>query len=230
MQTAGGTTLSEDTHSDTAEADAQEQEDRTPSPDDRTPKRRPGLMLACYLIAAAAIGLDQITKALAVERLDPDEPIRILGGLVYLSLTWNPGAAFSIATDYTWILAIIATCVVAFLIVLARKIVYPAWAVAIGLVLGGAAGNLVDRVLREPSDPSTWFDGGLRHFFTESGIGTGHVVDFISVFQPHGQAFPIFNLADSSLVCGVALIILLELTGRGFSPAARGHTTEEGER
>ena len=177
--------------------------------------------MAAYLIAAAAIALDQFTKILAVDRLDPAEPVRILGGLVHLSLTRNPGAAFSIATDYTWILAIIASVVVVFLILLARKIVYPMWAVAIGLVLGGAAGNLVDRVLRAPSVPSQWFDGGLSGFFTDSGIGLGHVVDFISVFEPHGRAFPIFNLADSALVCGVILIVALELTGRGFSPAAR---------
>ena len=160
-------------------------------------------MLAAYLIAAFAIGLDQFTKTLAVNGLDRSDPERLFGGLVYLSLTRNPGAAFSIATDYTWILAIIAACVVVFLIYLARKIVYPSWAIAIGLVLGGAAGNLIDRVFREP------------------GMGLGHVVDFISVFQPFGRAFPIFNLADSALVCGVILIVLLELTGRGFSPAAR---------
>lgn len=206
MQTAGGETLSEDTQPETAgpndQADAGE-------PQDTAPRRRPGLVLACYLIAAVAITLDQITKALALDRLDPDEPVRILGGLVYLDLTWNSGAAFSMFTDYTWALAIVAGCVVVFLIFLARKIVYPSWTIAIGLVLGGASGNLIDRLFQEP------------------GVGRGHVIDFISVFRPDAQAFPIFNFADSALVCGVILIVLLELTGRGFSPEARAADREK---
>lgn len=160
-------------------------------------------MIAALLIAAFAIGLDQWTKNLAEANLDPADPVRILGGLVYLDLTWNSGAAFSLGTDYTWIFTIIASAVVVFLIGLSTRIAYPVWAVAIGLVLGGAAGNLVDRYFREP------------------GFAHGHVVDFISVFKPDAQAFPIFNIADSALCCGVVLIVLLELTGRGFSPASR---------
>lgn len=206
-----------------------ERDDDTPEPAEGAPARRPGLMLAAYLIAAFAIALDQVTKALAIANLDPTEPVRLFGGLVYLSLTRNPGAAFSIATDYTWVLAIVATAVVVFLVFLARRIVYPMWAVALGLVLGGAAGNLVDRVVRDPSEPSHWFDGGLSGFFTDSGIGLGHVIDFISVFKPFGQAFAIFNLADSALVCGVILIVALELTGHGFSPASRRAAEPKGE-
>lgn len=149
------------------------------------------------------IGLDQWTKALAEANLDPREPVRILGGLVHLSLTWNSGAAFSLGTGYTWIFTTVASAVVIFLIFLSGRIRYPMWAVAIGLVLGGAAGNLVDRIFREP------------------GFARGHVVDFISVFKPFGEAFPIFNIADSALCCGVVLIVLLELTGHGFSPESR---------
>lgn len=166
-------------------------------------------MIAALLIAAFAIGLDQWTKLLAEANLDPQEPVRTLGGLVYLSLTWNSGAAFSLGTDYTWIFTIIASAVVVFLIVLSRRIVYPAWSIAIGLVLGGAAGNLVDRYFREP------------------GFAHGHVVDFISVFKPFAEVFPIFNIADSALCCGVVLIVLLELTGHGFSPESRGPAKKE---
>ncbi|THV28499.1 signal peptidase II [Glycomyces paridis] len=169
-------------------------------------------MLTCLLIAAGAIGLDQWTKNLAEANLDPAEPVRILGGLVYLSLTWNSGAAFSIGTGKTWIFTIVASCVVLFLIWLSTRIRYPMWALALGLVLGGAAGNLLDRLLRSPSDI-----GDL----TNGSFGQGHVVDFISVFKPHAQAFPIFNIADSALCCGVVLIVLLELTGHGFSPESR---------
>jgi signal peptidase II len=210
LQTAGGATLSEDTQPEAADG---------PGPDETAPKpqaaaakpnrRRPGLTLAALLIAAFAVGLDQWTKFLAEANLDPREPVRILGGLVHLSLTWNSGAAFSLGTGYTWIFTIVASAVVVFLIVLSRKIAYPAWAVAIGLVLGGAAGNLVDRYFREP------------------GFAHGHVVDFISVFKPYGEAFPIFNIADSALCCGVALIVLLELTGHGFSPESRRNDDHE---
>ena len=70
------------------------------------------------------------------------------------------------------------------------------WAISLGLVLGGALGNLIDRIFRAP---------GPFH---------GHVVDMISLFGPYGEYFPVFNLADSSLVCGVVLAVLLELTGR----------------
>ncbi|MFC3495192.1 signal peptidase II [Glycomyces rhizosphaerae] len=206
MQTAGGATLSEDTQPGTAPADGPGT-DETTTPENPAP--RPGLMIAALLIAAFAIGLDQWTKFLAVANLDPQEPVRILGGLVYLSLTKNSGAAFSLGTGYTWIFTIIASAVVVFLIVLSRKIVYPAWSIAIGLVLGGAAGNLVDRYFREP------------------GFAHGHVIDFISVFRPFAEVFPIFNIADSALCCGVVLIVLLELTGHGFSPESRNGAKQQ---
>lgn len=184
-----------------------------PGTDEKTtpekPARKPGLMIAALLIAAFAIGLDQWTKFLAVANLDPREPVRILGGLVYLSLTKNSGAAFSLGTGYTWIFTIIASAVVVFLIVLSRRIVYPAWSIAIGLVLGGAAGNLIDRYFREP------------------GFAHGHVIDFISVFRPFAEVFPIFNIADSALCCGVVLIVLLELTGHGFSPESRNGAKQQ---
>lgn len=206
MQTAGGATLSEDTQPETAAADGPGT-DETTTPE--KPARKPGLMIAALLIAAFAIGLDQWTKFLAVANLDPQEPVRILGGLVYLSLTKNSGAAFSLGTGYTWIFTIIASAVVVFLIVLSRKIVYPAWSIAIGLVLGGAAGNLIDRYFREP------------------GFAHGHVIDFISVFRPFAEVFPIFNIADSALCCGVVLIVLLELTGHGFSPESRNGAKQQ---
>jgi signal peptidase II len=207
LQTAGGATLSEDTPETTDVAGTDE---TTPGTPERPARRRPALTIAALLIAAFAIGLDQWTKALAEANLDPQEPVRILGGLVYLSLTWNSGAAFSLGTGYTWIFTIVASAVVVFLIFLSRKIVYPSWSIAIGLVLGGAAGNLIDRYFREPA------------------FARGHVVDFVSVFAPHAEVFPIFNIADSALCCGVVLIVLLELTGRGFSPESRKAEQREG--
>ena len=126
----------------------------------------------------------------------PDEPVKLLGGAVYLSLTRNSGAAFSLCADYTFIFPIIALVVLTWIGFMARKLRSLPWAIALGLILGGALGNLIDRIFRAP---------GPFH---------GHVVDFISLFDPHGQVFPIFNVADMALVCGVILAVLLELLGR----------------
>lgn len=142
-----------------------------------------------------ALALDLVTKEWAT-KLDPHEPIRLLGGAVYMSLTRNSGAAFSLFADHTYIFPIIALGVLCWIGFMARQLRSLPWAIALGMVLGGVVGNLADRIFRAPAP---------FH---------GHVVDFISVFHPHGQAFPIFNVADMALVGGVSLAILLELLGR----------------
>jgi signal peptidase II len=147
-------------------------------------------------VALGAIVLDQVSKYLAVARLTDRDPVRLLGGAVYLLLTRNSGAAFSLGRGHTFVFPAIAIVVVAWIGWMARRLRSVPWAIALGLVLGGALGNLVDRIFRAP------------------GPFVGHVVDFISVFDAHGQGFPVFNLADSALTIGVALAILLELTGR----------------
>jgi signal peptidase II len=141
------------------------------------------------------VGLDQLTKQLAISGLSDGSVIRLLGGAVYLDLTRNSGAAFSIGTDVTFVFPLIALVVVAGILWFARHLRSWPWALAMGLVLGGALGNLVDRLFRAP--------GPLQ----------GHVVDFISVFAPAGEKFPIFNTADSALFCGVVLAIVLEFRG-----------------
>lgn len=147
-------------------------------------------------IAVFVIALDQITKELATKGLDPYEPVRLLGGALYLSLTRNAGAAFSMFRDFTLVFPIIAFGVAIWIGFMARTLRSVPWAISLGLILGGAMGNLTDRVFRAP--------GPLQ----------GHVVDFFSLFDPHGQAFPIFNVADMALTFGVVLAILLELLGR----------------
>jgi signal peptidase II len=147
-------------------------------------------------VAAVVVGLDLWTKQLATANLADREPVRLFGGAVYLLLVRNSGAAFSMGTRYTWVFPLVTIVVVTVILVAARRLASIGWAVALGLVLGGALGNLGDRLFRAP------------------GPLLGHVVDFISVFDAHGQGFPVFNLADSALCCGVALVILLELTGR----------------
>jgi signal peptidase II len=167
--------------------------------------RRIGLVTALALVV---IALDQLTKLLVVADLDPEgAPKRILGGVVYLSVFRNAGAAFSTATGVTWVLALVAIAVVVVIIRMARKLRSTAWAIALGLILGGAIGNLIDRIFRSP--------GFLR----------GHVVDFISLFEPDGRHFAVFNLADSGITLGAAALVLTAFAGIDMDGhRARGRT------
>ncbi len=139
--------------------------------------------------------MDAATKILAVATLEDRPPVELLGGAIYLVLLRNPGAAFSMATGYTWVLTIVALVVVAVIVRIARRLASPGWAVGLGLVLGGAMGNLTDRMFRAP--------GPLR----------GHVVDMVSLFAPDGSVWPVFNVADAGIVCGGVLLVLMTLRG-----------------
>ena len=147
-------------------------------------------------VALALVAADQLTKELALNKLAGAEPVRLLGGAVYLTLTRNSGAAWSLGRDYPFVFPLVTLGVIGWIAWMALRLRSIAWAVSLGLVLGGALGNLMDRLFRAP------------------GPFTGHVVDMISVFDPYGDKFPIFNVADSALCVGVGLAILLELLGR----------------
>lgn len=151
------------------------------------------VLLATAVLAWLA---DLGTKHLALAELSDREPVRLLGGAVYLSLTRNSGAAFSLASDHTWVFPLVTAVVIGWIGWMAARLRSLPWAISLGLVLGGAVGNLTDRIFRAP------------------GVFVGHVVDMVSLFDPYGQVWPIFNLADSALVSGVVLAVLLELTGR----------------
>jgi signal peptidase II len=99
----------------------------------------------------------------------------------------------------------VALTVVVFILRTAGRMRSAGWAVALGLVLGGALGNLADRMFRAP------------------GVGRGHVVDWISLFSPDGHVWPIFNLADSAIVSGAVLAAILAL--RGIDIDGRGGRT-----
>jgi signal peptidase II len=146
--------------------------------------------------ALLAVVIDQVVKELSTKGLTEGEPVRILGGLIYLSLLRNSGAAFSLGQDYTWIFPVVTLVVIVWIGYMTRKLRSVPWAIALGLVLGGALGNLGDRLFRAP------------------GPFQGHVVDMISLFGPYGEHFAVFNIADSCLSVGVVLAVLLELTGR----------------
>ena len=157
-------------------------------------------------LALAVLALDVATKLLVVARIDRGENVRTLGGLVYLTQARNTGAAFSFAEGATVIFTLIAVAVVVVIVRSARRLFSTGWAVSLALVLGGAVGNLLDRVFRDP--------GFLR----------GGVVDWISVFGPDGKYYPIFNVADSAIVCGGVLGALLALRGVEFD--GRRHRNE----
>lgn len=160
-----------------------------------TPQKRPSTQLIALLVGVAAVGygLDQATKAWAQASLDPAKPKHLVGSLLQLRLTHNAGAAFSIATNATWVLTIVAAAVIVATIFMARRLRSKPWAGALGLLIGGALGNLTDRFVRAP------------------GGGRGHVVDFLEL--PH---WPIFNVADCCVVSAACLIALLAFLGIGI--------------
>jgi signal peptidase II len=142
-----------------------------------------GTLLA---VAAGIFAADLVTKTIVVATLSHRPPLRLLDGLLTLRVLRNSGAAFSIGTSMTVVFTLIAVAVVAAILRTARRLRSTPWAITLGLLLGGAAGNLGDRLFRSP--------GPLR----------GHVVDWIEL--PH---WPVFNVADSAIVCGGILAVLL---------------------
>ena len=139
-----------------------------------------------------------MTKLVVVATIEPGEDIRVLGGALYLTNLRNTGAAFSFAEGFTILFTLIAVAVAVVILRTARRLRSTGWAVALGLVLGGALGNLIDRIFRDP--------GFLR----------GGVVDFLSVFAPDGDVWPVFNVADSAIVCGGILGVVLAVRGIEF--------------
>jgi signal peptidase II len=138
-------------------------------------------------IALVGLALDVVTKIVAVSRLDPAEPVRLLNGLLTLRLIRNPGAAFSSGTQFTAVFAVVAVAVLVFVVVrLVPRLGHPGWAVALGLLTAGVAGNLSDRLFRQPAP--------FR----------GHVVDFLQL--PY---WPIFNVADMCITGAAVLIMVL---------------------
>ena len=136
------------------------------------------------------LAADVVSKSIVVARMPGHAPIRLLGGLLTITLTRNGGAAFSIGTSMTIVFTAIAVGVIVYILRAARNLRSIGWAITLGLLLGGAAGNLLDRIFRAP------------------GPFQGHVVDWIEL--PH---WPVFNLADSSIVCAGVLVVLLALRG-----------------
>jgi signal peptidase II len=176
MQAAGGASLSP---SD-AESHTDSQQDR--------PRR----LLRLLCVAAVVYLADQLTKVWAVRSLEGEGPITVVPGVLDLRFIRNPGAAFGIATDRTWLLSVIACVVVAAVVVFAPRVRDRVWAVGLGLLLAGAVGNLTDRIFRAP------------------GFMQGHVVDFLEL-----PSWPVFNVADMALTSACVVIVVQSLRGVG---------------
>ncbi|MFE7903138.1 signal peptidase II [Streptomyces sp. NPDC057424] len=143
-----------------------------------------------FAVATVAYALDLISKLIVVAKLEHHPPIEIIGDWLKFEAIRNAGAAFGFGEAFTVIFTMIAAAVIVVIARLARKLYSLPWAIALGLLLGGALGNLTDRIFRAP------------------GVFEGAVVDFIAP-----KHFAVFNLADSAIVCGGVLIVLLSFKG-----------------
>lgn len=153
--------------------------------------RRRGRFIFMWLgFAALAYVCDQLTKRWVTSTMVEGQQTPVIEGVLQWYFIRNSGAAFSIGENFTWFFTLIMAAVSVFIIVLARRIGSFWWAIGLGLLLGGALGNLTDRLFRPPS------------------FGMGHVVDFISFSN-----FAIFNMADMGVVGGVITICILTLVG-----------------
>lgn len=172
--------------------------------------RRPAVYLGMIFgVALLVLLADQLSKVWAENALVAGEPARpLLGDLIGLRLIYNSGAALSFGSGMTWVLTLLSVVVVVFIAYSARRIRSTAWALALGLVLGGALGNLIDRLFRAPGFPE------------------GHVVDFID-YGPF-----IGNVADIAIVVAAVAIAVLAFVGigpdgeRAASPAPEPASTE----
>jgi signal peptidase II len=158
-------------------------------------------------VAAFVLAADVITKALVVVHLRPGEPVHVLGDVLMLNLLRNSGAAFSVGTGNTVVFTAIAVVVVVFIVRTARNLRSLGWALTLGLLLGGALGNLADRIFRAP------------------GVFRGDVVDWIELTR----YWPVFNVADSAIVCGGILTVLLAMLGHHMDGTRAGRAVPAAE-
>ena len=151
------------------------------------------LLALVFAIAALTLLADQLSKTWAIRALSDGHRVPLLGEFLGLSYLRNPGAALGLGYGYTWILTIVVVAVITGIIWYMRRLQSRAWAWTFGLLLGGAFGNLIDRLFRYP------------------GFAHGHVVDFIAYWN-----WFVGNVADIAIVIGAGIFILLSLRGIGI--------------
>ncbi|WP_245647321.1 signal peptidase II [Microtetraspora niveoalba] len=190
MQAAGGAPLSDPADQETAVAPA-----------------RARKLVTLGVLAVVVYVLDLVSKTLVVAFLEHKEPVEVIPDVLLLNVIRNSGAAFSIGTGMTIVFTVIAFGVVVAILRTARQLRSVPWAITLGLLLGGALGNLTDRIFRAPAPLQ------------------GHVVDFVQVFP--ATHFPIFNVADSGVVCGGILAVFL--AWRGYQVDGTRQTEEKSD-
>ena len=146
-----------------------------------TPRARLAVWL--YAAAAGAYALDQVTKLIVVRTLAGRTPVQVIPGILHLNYTTNAGGAFGIFGGQPWLFLGASVLVSAIIVIASTRLTSAVSAIALGLILGGALGNLTDRLARGPR-------------------ASGRVVDFIDL-----QVWPVFNLADSAIVIGAVLMV-----------------------
>ena len=162
---------------------------------------RARLALWLFGVAAVAFALDRLSKAWVEATLADRAPIDVIPGILRLTYTTNSGGAFGLGRSAPWLFAG-ATILVAIAIVIAStRLPRLGVAVALGLILGGALGNLADRALNGP---------GL----------SGHVTDFVDF-----RIWPVFNLADSAIVVGALLLAIVTSRRDGATAGADDRPT-----
>ncbi|MGH3485166.1 MAG: signal peptidase II [Nocardioidaceae bacterium] len=186
MQAARGTPLTT--------SDDEAHESGEPGSDSASSRGRHIRLFAA--VCAIAYVVDVVTKIIAVETLRDRDSVEVVPGVLNLTFTRNAGAAFGLATGLTIVLSLVALAVVVVVIRMAARLRDPVWAVALGLLLAGALGNLTDRVFRDP------------------GVLQGHVVDFLEL-----PNWPIFNVADICITTAALLVVVQSL--RGIGPEGR---------
>lgn len=169
--------------------------DREPSgpadPAEATRSRRPSRWWLLFAgVALVLYAVDLTTKELALEHLEGRGRVPLVGDLLGLRLAFNPGAAFSLGTDFTVVITCVAIVATVVVLVVSRRVRSPLWAVALGILLAGITGNLTDRLFRAPEP---------FH---------GHVVDMIEL-----PNWPIFNVADMCINVAAALIVVQAFRG-----------------
>ncbi len=167
--------------------------------------RRRVLTVVVLGLGVLVWGLDRATKLWALAELTPGVPRPLLGDVLQLNLLFNPGAAFSLGTGVTPVFAAIQAIVSVAVVVAAFRVRSLWWAVGLGFVLGGAAGNLTDRLIRPPS------------------FGHGHVVDFLQL-----PSWPVFNIADSAICTAAVVLAVAAFRGIGFDGTREGDATRQG--
>ncbi|MEO9324654.1 signal peptidase II [Nocardioides sp. C4-1] len=163
----------------------------------------PRLRWIFITIAGLAYAVDQVSKYLAEQHLEGRPDVQVIGEILQLHLTYNPGAAFSTGTGFTPVITIVAIIATAVVLWYSRRIGSTAWAVALGLLLAGITGNLTDRLLRDP--------GPMR----------GHVVDMLML-----PNWPVFNVADVCINVAAGLIIIQALRGVRLDGTREGEAVE----